>query len=227
MKYGVLGTGIVGQTIAAKLAELGHEVMVGTRDVAQTLQRDNPDAMGNPPFKVWHQQHSQVKLGTFAEAAAFGEILFSCLSGGGTLDALEMAGENNLNGKVLIDIGNPLDFSRGFPPSLSVCNTDSLGEQIQRAFPHAKVVKTLNTVTAYIMVNPGMVPGDSDIFVSGNETEAKATVTEILQKDFGWKSVIDLGDITTARGVEMMMIQWLNLMGKFKTPFFNIKIVRA
>src|SRR3954447_8999375 len=126
MKYGVLGTGIVGQSIAGKLAQVGHEVMVGTRDVAQTLQRDNADAMGNPPFKVWHQQHPQVKLGTFAEAAAFGEIIFVGISGGRTLDALEGAGANNLDDKILIDIGNALDFSRGFPPTLSVCNTDSL-----------------------------------------------------------------------------------------------------
>src|SRR4051794_31602971 len=131
MNIGTLGTGIVGQTISAKLAEVGHNVMVGTRNVETALARNDPDAMGNPPFKVWHLQHPQVKLGTFAEAAAFGEVIFSCISGGGTLDALASAGANNLNGKILIDTANALDFSRGFPPTLSVCNTDSLGEQIQ------------------------------------------------------------------------------------------------
>ncbi len=200
--------------------------MVGTRDVNKTLAHPEPDHMGNPPFSVWHQQNPQIKLGTFAEAAAFAEILFNCTAGVGSLDALKLAGESNLNGKVLIDIANPLDFSRGLPPSLSICNTDSLGEQMQRAFPQVNVVKTLNTMNAHVMVNPGLLTGEHDVFVSGNDSAAKAQVIDILKNWFGWKSVIDLGDITTARGVEMTLPIWLNLFNAFGTPMFNYKVIR-
>jgi predicted dinucleotide-binding enzyme len=151
MNFGILGTGMVGQAIAARLAGQGHAVMVGTRNVAETLARPMPAGMGDPPFSAWQKQNPQVKLGTFAEAAAHGEMIFNCTAGGVSLDALKMAGEANLNGKVLVDISNPLDFSKGMPPTLSVCNTDSTGEQIQRAFPAVKVVKTLNTLNAYLM----------------------------------------------------------------------------
>lgn len=226
MKIAILGTGMVGRTISAKLAQLGHGIMTGTRDVDKTLAHTEPDFMGNPPFSVWHQQNPQIKLGTFSEAATFGEILFNCASGVGSLEALKMAGESNLNGKVLIDIANPLDFSRGMPPMLSICNTDSLGEQLQHAFPQLKVVKTLNTMNANLMVNPALLSGDHDVFVSGNDSAAKAQVTDLLKNGFGWKSVIDLGDITTARGVEMTLPIWLNLFGALQTPLFNFKIVR-
>jgi 8-hydroxy-5-deazaflavin:NADPH oxidoreductase len=224
MNIGVLGTGIVGRTIGEKLVELGHAVVIGTRDVADTLARTNTDRMGNAPFKLWQEQHAQIKLGTFAEAAAFGEIIFTCTSGQGTLEALTLADASNLQGKVIVDTTNALDFSRGFPPTLFVCNDDSLGEQIQRSFPEAKVVKSLNTMTAYLMVNPGLVAGDHDVFVSGDDAGAKAQVTALL-KEFGWQSVVDLGDITTARGVEMMMLFWLTMMGKLQTSKFNYKIV--
>jgi hypothetical protein len=199
---------------------------VGTRDVDKTLAHAEPDFMGNPPFKVWYQQNPQARLGSFAEAAGFGEIIFNCTSGGASLEALKMAGESNLNGKVLIDIANPLDFSKGMPPTLSVCNTDSLGEQIQRAFPQVRVVKSLNTMNANVMVNPSLLAGDHDVFVSGNDATAKAQVTDILKSWFGWKSVIDLGDITTARGVEMTLPIWLSLFGALQTPLFNFKIVK-
>lgn len=226
MNIGVLGTGIVGRTISMKLAQLGHSVMMGTRDIDRLLAHAEPDYMGNPPFSVWHQQNPQIRLGTFAEAAAFGEILFNCTSGVASLEALNMAGEGNLNGKVLIDIANPLDFSRGMPPTLSICNTDSLGEQIQRVFPQVRVVKTLNTMNANLMINPALLSGDHDVFVSGNDSAAKAQVTGLLKDGFGWKSVIDLGDITTARGVEMALPIWLNLFGALQTPMFNFRIVR-
>ena len=156
--------------------------------------------------------------GTFAAAAAFGEATLQLHSGKASLEALGMAGAANLKGKVLIDISNPLDFSRGMPPSLLVCNTDSLGEQIQRAFPEAKVVKSLNTMNCNLMVNPALLPDDHVVFVSGNDAEAKATVTLILKDWFGWKDVIDLGDITTARGVEMVLPLWVSLMGKLARP---------
>ncbi len=225
MKYGILGTGIVGTTIAAKLADLGHQVMIGTRNVAAALARTELTMYGTPGFGVWHQEHPGIGVGTFAEAAAFGEVLFNCTSGTASLNVLKEARENNLNGKVLIDIANPLDFSHGMPPTLTISSTDSLAEQIQRAYPQVKVVKSLNTMNANVMVDPSLVPGEHDVFVSGNDSAAKAQVIDILQNCFGWKSVIDLGDITTARGAEMLLPIWVNLMGVLQTPIFNFKVV--
>jgi 8-hydroxy-5-deazaflavin:NADPH oxidoreductase len=215
MKIGVLGTGMVGEAIGTKLVQLGHEVKMGSRTA------------NNDKGAAWTKQNgTKASHGTFADAAAFGEILFNCTSGGASLDALRMAGADNLKGKVLIDIANPLDFSRGMPPSLLVCNTDSLGEQIQRAFPEAKVVKSLNTMNCNLMVNPALLPDEHVVFVSGNDAGAKATVTTILKDWFGWQSVIDLGDITTARGTEMVLPLWVSLMGKVGSPLFNFKIVK-
>ncbi len=211
VRFGILGTGVVGKTIAGRLAGLGHEVMVGTRDPAETMSRTEPDPYGNPPFGVWQKEHPEVKLGTFSEAAAHGEMVVNATAGAASLDILELAGEDNLNGKVLLDIANPLDFSKGMPPTLSVVNTDSLGEQIQRRFPEAKVVKTLNTMNAYLMVDPAQLAGaDHTVFVSGDEAEAKARVSELL-RSFGWTDIIDLGDITTARGTEMLLPVWVRL----------------
>jgi predicted dinucleotide-binding enzyme len=227
MKIGVFGTGVVGQTMSGKLVELGHDVMVGTRDVAQTTARTDPDPYGRPPFNVWLKQNPGAKIGTFTDAAKHAEILINATSGMGSLETLNQAGETNLNGKLLIDISNPLDFSKGMPPVLSVCNTDSLGEQIQRAFPNAKVVKTLNTVTASLMVNPRqLADGDHHIFVSGNDTEAKTQVMNLLTTWFGWKQIVDLGDITTARGTEMYLPIWLRLWGALGTGMFNIQVVK-
>ncbi|MBI3944274.1 MAG: NAD(P)-binding domain-containing protein [Chloroflexi bacterium] len=213
MNIGILGSGVVGQTIGAKLVEIGHAVKIGTRD-PKKLEAWLAGVNGN------------ASAGSFAEAAAFGEVVFNCTAGTGSLEALNMAGEQNLNGKILIDIANPLDFSRGMPPALTVCNTDSLAEQIQRAFPQVWVVKTLNTMTAKIMVNPSLLPADHDVFVSGNDPEAKAKVVEILKQWFGWKSVIDLGDITTARGTEMILPLWVRLFGALGTPMYNFRIVK-
>ena len=215
MKIGVLGTGMVGEAIGTKLIQLGHEVKMGSR----TANHEKAAA--------WVKQNgAKAMQGTFADAAAFGEVLFNCTSGKASLEALTMAGAENLKGKVLIDIANPLDFSRGMPPSLLVCNTDSLGEQIQRAFPAVKVVKSLNTMNCNLMVNPALLPEDHLVFVSGNDAEAKATVTMILKDWFGWRSIIDLGDITTARGTEMVLPLWVSLMGKVGTPMFNFKLVK-
>lgn len=225
MKIAVLGTGMVGQAIATRLTSLGHDVTVGTRDPQATLSRSEPDSMGNPPFSEWAAHHAQVRLATFADAAAYAEVIVNATSGFGALPALELAGADNLAGKVLIDISNPLDFSKGFPPTLFVKDTDSLGEQIQRAFPEARVVKTLNTLNANLMVNPTDLGEESSIFVSGDDAAAKALVTELLHS-FGHTDVIDLGDITTARGTEMLLPVWLRLMGALGTPAFNFKIVR-
>lgn len=226
MKTAVLGTGIVGRTIAGGAARLGYEVVIGTRDPQATLSRSEGDAMGNPPFSTWHTDHAEVALLSFAEAAAHGEIVVNATSGGGSLEVLALAGAEHLAGKVLMDVANPLDFSAGFPPTLLVKDTDSLAEQIQRAFPDAKVVKTLNTVNAALMVDPGaLADSDHSIFVSGNDAAAKATVTELLQS-FGWQDVIDLGDVTTARGAEMLLPIWLRLMNVLGTAEFNFKVVR-
>ena len=226
MRFGILGTGVVGKTIAARLDDMGHEVMVGTRDPEETMTRSEPDQFGNPPFSTWQQEHPGVRLGAFAEAAAHGEMVVNATAGTVSLEALEMAGEDNLNGKILIDVSNPLDFSRGMPPTLWVSNTDSLGERIQQRFPEAKVVKTLHTMNAYVMVDPAqLAEADHTVFVSGDDAEAKAEVGELL-RSFGWTDIIDLGDITTARGTEMLMPIWLRLFGALQKPVFNFKIVR-
>ncbi len=214
MKVGVFGSGMVGQSIAGKVAELGHAVMVGTRNPAK-LQGWLEKTGGN------------ARVGSFAETAAHGEILVNATNGAASLQLLALAGEANLNGKILMDISNPLDSSRGMPPALFVSNTDSLGEQIQRAYPQVKVVKTLNTVTASLMVNPRqLAEGDHCVFVSGNDAEAKAQVAHLLADWFGWRHVIDLGDITTARGAEMYLPIWLRLWGALGTGLFNVKIVK-
>jgi 8-hydroxy-5-deazaflavin:NADPH oxidoreductase len=228
MHFGVLGTGGVGQALAGKLASLGHEVKIGTRDVATTLAKTEPDNMGNPPIGIWLNNHPEVMIGTFAEVAAFGEMLVNATVGVGSIPALQAAGEENINGKVLIDISNPLDFSKGFPPSLYVCNTDSLGEQIQRAFPSLKVVKTLNTMTNAIMVNPQTVAGgDHQVFLSGDDIAAKAEVNQILQS-FGWlpENILDLGGISSARAVEMWLPLWVNIYAVTQNGMFNLKLVR-
>ena len=226
MKIAVFGTGVVGQTIAEKLVSLGHEVTMGTRSTQDALARAGKDSFGRSPFSEWLSKQSKVKLATYTEAAAFGELLVNATNGGGTLDALNLAGKKNLGNKVMIDISNPLDFSKGMPPSLSVCNTDSLGEQIQRAFPDLKVVKSLNTMNAYIMVNPSLLPGDHNVFMNGNDAVAKSQVRELL-KSFGWeeRNIIDVGDITTARGTEQLLPIWVRLWGALQTPMFNFKIV--
>ncbi len=215
MKLGILGTGMVGATIGTKLIQLRHEVKMGSRTA------DNPKAA------EWVRANGKgATSGTFSDAAAFGEILFNCTSGKGSLEALKLAGEKSMNGKILIDVANPLDFSKGMPPSLTICNTDSLGEQIQRAFPNVKVVKSLNTVNCKLMAEPSLVHGDHDIFVAGNDKSAKDKVIQILKEWFGWKSVIDLGDISAARALEMILPLWVRLMGIYQSPDFNFKIVR-
>lgn len=227
MNIGILGTGVVAKTLAGKLASLGHALVLGTRDPAASRGRTAPGPFGDPPLSAFLAQNPAVRLGTFAEAAAHGELLVNATSGLGALEALGLAGAANLAGKVLVDISNPLDFSRGFPPSLSVCNDDSLGERIQRAFPETRVVKTLNTVNAWLMVEPGMLAGgDHTMFVCGDDAEAKATVTRFLKEQLGWRDVLDLGGISMARGTEMYLPLWTRLYGALQTPNFSIKVVR-
>jgi predicted dinucleotide-binding enzyme len=227
MRIGVLGTGMVGRALAGRLAGLGHDVVVGTRDVEQTLARSEPDAMGNPPYAAWEKDNPAVRLMPFAEACAHGEVIVNATAGTGALSALEAAGATNLSGKVLVDVANTLDFSQGFPPLLSVANTDSLGEQIQRAFPDARVVKTLNTMNAYVMIEPSRVPGRHSVFLAGEDAAAKETAKGLL-REFGWpeEAIIDLGGIRGARGTEMYLPLWLSLMGVLGTSDFNIQVIK-
>jgi 8-hydroxy-5-deazaflavin:NADPH oxidoreductase len=216
MKIAILGTGMVGETIAGRLVGLGHEVKMGSRTAT------------NEKAVAWAKKAgAKASHGTFADAAEFGEMIFNCTSGGGAIEALKQAGEKNLGEKILIDISNPLDFSKGMPPSLFVSNTDSLGEQIQRTFPRVKVVKALNTLNCYLMVNPAMLPGDHNAFLAGNDPDAKTKVIEFFSTNFGWKpkNLLDLGGITAARATESLLPIWLCLWSKLQNPNFNFQVV--
>lgn len=219
MDIAVLGTGAVGRAIGGKLARVGHRVRMGSR------RADNPEAARWAASAGPNASH-----GTFAAAARFAEeVVFNCTAGTASLDALHLAGADALHGKILVDVANPLDFSRGMPPSLSVCNTDSLGERIQRAFPGTRVVKTLNTMNCQIMVDPGRVPGEHHVFLSGDDPAAKARVAGVLVSAFGWpaRSLIDLGDISTARGTEMVLPLWVRLWGALGTADINFHVAGA
>jgi predicted dinucleotide-binding enzyme len=226
MRIGVLGTGVVGRTVAAKLDELGHDVMIGTRGV-QAAMAAAPARQWQEAYSAWQEAHPGVRLAPFEQAAAHGELVINATSGTGSMEALHAAGAANLEGKILIDIANPLDFSGGMPPTLTVVNTDSLGEQIQRAFPAVRVVKTLNTMTAAVMVAPDAVGGgDHHVFLSGDDTGAKQEVASMLRDWFGWRHIVDLGDITTARGTEMYLALWIRTMAALGSPMFNVRVVQ-
>jgi predicted dinucleotide-binding enzyme len=215
MKFGVLGTGQVGQTLAHKLIQLGHDVCMGARSA--TNEKALAFSRANAPKST---------NGTFADAAEVGEVLLNCTSGAVTLEVLDQVGEANLANKTLIDLANPLDFSKGMPPAMLVPTTDSLAEQIQRAHPKAKVVKALNTVNCALMVEPKkLASGNHDLFICGNDKGSKGQVSELLQS-FGWKSIVDLGDLKAARGMETYLQLWVSLYGTFQNAEFNIKIVR-
>lgn len=215
MKVSVFGTGMVGVTIATKLIEEGHEVMMGSRSAT------NENAM------KWAQDAGdKATCGTYEDAAKHADLYFNCTNGMGTLEALQSAGADHLADGVLIDVSNPLDFSKGMPPTLFVSNDDSLGEQIQRTFPKLKVVKSLNTVNCEVMVDAKKVAGSHTIFMSGNDSGAKERVHGILANWFGWSDIIDLGDITTARGTESLMPIWIRLWQTLGHANFNFKIVR-
>jgi 8-hydroxy-5-deazaflavin:NADPH oxidoreductase len=222
--YAVLGTGVVGQTLASKLASLGHEVRMGTRDVATARSRTEPGDAGGQPLASWLAEHQDVQLATFADAAAASEILVNATSGVASAVALRSVKANDLDGKILIDIGNPLDFSSG-RLDLQPGVTDSLGEALQREFPNVRVVKAFNMMTAAVMVDPGSVGnGEHTAFIAGNHDAAKSVVSTLLHS-FGWRDVRDLGDIAGARGMEAYLVMWLRTMQAFGTPTFNIKLV--
>jgi predicted dinucleotide-binding enzyme len=214
MNIGILGTGMVGETLGTKFVQLGHQVKMGSRtanneSAAQWVKKNGPKA----------------SQGAFNDAAAFGETLFVCLKGAVFLDVLKTLSPSALAGKVVVDVSNPLDFSHGMPPSLSICNTNSLGEEVQKAAPAAKVVKTLNIVNCEVMVDPAK-GGEPTMLICGNDAEAKQRVM-VLLKSMGWKDIIDLGDITKSRGTEMLLPLWLNLFGLFGSPGFGFKVVRG
>lgn len=217
MKIAVFGTGDVGQAIATRLVSLGHEVRLGSRTAT------------NEKAKAWVEKTgAKASTGTYADAAKFGEWVFNCTLGAGTIEALKMAGEGALDGKIVVDLSNPLDFTKGMPPSLFLSNTDSLGEAVQRTFPKAKVVKTLNTMWNGIMVNPRLLPDTHVNYLCGNDAGARGQVKELL-KSFGWKDeeLLDLGDITNARGTESILPLWVRVYGATKSGAFNFKIVAA
>jgi len=215
--YAVLGTGSAGRTLAARIAELGHEVTVGTTDPETTRARDD--------FAEWSAEHSDVGLATYADASAAAEVVINATNGSAALEVLSQAGADNLAGKVLVDVSNPLDFSQGVPPTLFVKDTDSLAEQIQREFPSARVVKSLNTMNADIMVHPDLLSEPTTVFVAGDDADAKVAATQLLN-EFGHTDVIDLGDLSGARGAEMLLPIWVRLMGVMGSARFNFKIVR-
>ena len=222
MNIAVLGTGAVGQALAGRLHELGHTVVLGTRDPEASRGRTDEGSVC-----PWLTAHPGVGLAGFAEAAGDAELVVLATGGGVALDVLAQAGAGSLDGVPLLDLSNPLDFSQGFPPSLFVKDTDSLAEVLQRAFPRVRLVKTLNSTTAALMVNPAAVgDGDHTMFVAGNDAEARAKVKGWLGEWFGWRDVIDLGDVTNARATEMLLPIWTRLYGALGSPMFNFKIVR-
>lgn len=213
MRIAVIGTGIVGRTLSGALARLGHDVVVGTRDPDETAGREE-----------WATR--EVPLLPLEIVAAGADLVVNATNGLGSLSALGRVGTDHLAGTVVLDVSNPLDFSNGFPPTLSVKDTDSLAEQIQRAFPDARVVKALNTMAASVMVDPGAVgDGDTSVFVAGDDAEARARVRELLES-LGWRDVIELDGLQNARALEMWLPLWVRLMGAFGTSEFNLKLVR-
>lgn len=229
MNIAVLGTGSVGQTLSAKLLVLGHKVMIGTRSVSEAQTRTTKDGYGNPGIGEWIKSNPGVKLATFADTIAFGQLIINATQGGKSIEALRAGNKGDLDGKIIVDIANPLDFTKGMPPVLmpELCNTTSLGEEIQKTFPKSYVVKTLNTMWCGLMVNPAMIGGgDHHNFLCGNHPEAKIEVRKLLNQ-FGWKeeNLIDLGDITSSRGTELLLPIWLRVMSVKHNGAFNFKIV--
>ena len=216
MNVAVLGTGVVGQTLATKLVSVGHAVTMGSRQA------------GNDKAAAWAASAGDLASeGSFADAASSAALVVNATAGMASIDALTAAGAQNLAGKVLLDVANALDFSGGMPPTLDPCNTDSLGERIQRTFPEARVVKSLNTVNCDVMVNPAIAGGSHTMFVAGNDDDAKGEVRGLLES-FGWPpdDILDLGDIGAARGLEMYIPLWLRLWGATGTGHLNVKVVR-
>jgi predicted dinucleotide-binding enzyme len=226
MKIGIIGSGVVAQTLGAKLVELGHDVVLGTRDPSKLDEKKNMAATLREWLAAVAKTGKKARVVTFQEAAAHGDLLFNATHGQASIEALKLAGADKVGPKVLIDTANELDFSKGMPPGSLASQTNCLGERIQAAFPNLKVVKSLNTIGAPVMVAPqALAGGEHTVFVSGNDAPAKAAAAELL-KSFGWKDVLDLGDISSARGPEMYMGMWIRLWGATGTGMLNVKVVR-
>jgi len=229
MKIAIFGTGMVGQNLATALASKGHSVTIGTRDVSKSLATSEANAFGMPGFGTWHKANPHIQVATFADAAASSELFINATNGFVILDILQNVPTQNVDKKIMIDAANALDFSNGMPPRAIITDTAgaSVGERLQAAFPTLRVVKALNTITAFAMLNPAAVPGgDSTLFMCGNDAAAKAVVLELLQS-YGWKDVLDLGDISNSGAMELMMPIWMRIWGKLgQTTVFNYKIVR-
>ena len=213
MRIAVIGTGHAGRTLAKGFQRTGHDVVVGTRDPDSTRAREEWLGLDVP-------------LAALGMVAADADLVVNVTNGQASLAALGEVGSDHLAGKVILDVANPLDFSEGFPPTLTVKDTDSLAEQIQRAFPEARVVKSLNTVTAAVMVDPSTVgDGDTTVFVAGDDEEGRQQVSELL-RELGWLDIVELDGLQNARGLEMWLPLWVRLMGALGTGQFNIKLVR-
>lgn len=225
MKIAILGTGMVGQNLAQSLFAKGHQIMIGTRDAAKAMNSAEPSQYGMPAFGLWIKNHPQLAVGSFAQAIGFGDMVINATNGLVSLEALTQAKADTAGNKILIDVANKLQPVPG-AMAKSLANDDtSLGEEIQAAFPNLRVVKTLSTMNTYVMTNPAIVHQETTAFIAGNDEAAKAEAAKLL-KDFGWTDMIDLGDITGARGVEMMMAIWLRLWGVVGSKPFNFKVVR-
>jgi predicted dinucleotide-binding enzyme len=222
MKIGIIGSGVVAQTLGTKLAELGHEILLGTRDPKKLDEKKN---MAGTLNEWLGAIKGKAKVVTFQEAAAQGDLLINATHGQASVEALKIAQADKVGPKVLIDTANELDFSKGFPLALA-SESRSVAGDIQAAFPNLKVVKCFNTIAAPIMVDPKMFHnGDHTIVLSGNDGGAKGQVIEIL-KSFGWTDILDLGDLNAARGQEMYMGLWVRLYGSLKNGMINIKVQR-
>ena len=223
MKIGIIGSGVVGQTLGTKLIGLGHDLILGTRDP----EKQDDKKMFGATLRQWKSQaEGRAKIGTFKDAAAHGELLINATSGQVSLEALKLADAGKVGPKVLIDVANELDFSKGMPPGVLASQEHCLAERLQAAFPSLEVVKSLNTISAPVMVDPkALAGGDHTVFVSGNDADAKATVVALL-KSFGWTDILDLGDLSSARGPEMYLAMWVRLYGATKTGQLNVKVVR-
>ncbi|RMG39675.1 MAG: NADP oxidoreductase [Methanobacteriota archaeon] len=208
MKIGLIGSGGVARTLAKKFSSDGYEVMIGTRDVAESLARNEPDASGNPPLGQWLAEHPEIKLENFEDTAAFGEVLFLATVGLAVLNAIDLADKDNFDGKIVVDLTNPLDFSEGIPPKFAASPGNSLGEQIQRYIPTARVVKAFNTIGSHIIVNPKREEGTPDLLIAGNDPSAKQWVTD-LALSWGWNSTVDLGGIENAYWLEAHAMLWI------------------
>ncbi|MCC6287978.1 MAG: NAD(P)-binding domain-containing protein [Chitinophagaceae bacterium] len=225
MKIGIFGTGMVGRILAEKFIYEGNEVMLGTRNVAATLSKDEKDILGNPPYKEWQQTHQAIQLGSFKETAKFGDIIFIATFGNTALNAIVLAGKDNFNDKIVVDVTNPLDVSQGVPPVFTGALGNSLGEQIQKELSNAKVVKAFNTLSMHIIVNPKREEGDPVILIAGNDEVAKENVTAIA-KNWGWKDVVDFGDISESFWLETFGMLWIRYAFKNNSWTHAFKLIR-